>query len=273
MGEAAISFIGDIIGGITGSTKASKTAAKAATDAAAMNTNLAREIYGQTVARIDPYSQSGLNAQARYNALIGLPSAVPQGEAQQGFQNYLTNFGFQHDLDQGSQAIIGNQASRRLLGSGSTLKALQNYGLGLRNQFAGNYLNLLGNQQAAGLNAATSLSGAGSNYTGQVSANNNAAASAVGNAALSRAASNTNFLGSAITAAAMLSDRRAKTDVKRIGKLDSGVGIYSYRYKGSDAPQVGVMAQEVEKKRPDAMGPRTPEGFRTVNYLQLARAA
>lgn len=238
-----------------------------------MNNTLARDIYSQTVARIDPYSQSGLNAQANYNALIGLPSAVPQGQAQAGFNNYLTNFGFQHELDQGSQAVIGNQASRRLLGSGSTLKALQTYGLGLRNQYAGNYLNLLGNQQAAGLGAATSLAGAGSNYTGQVSANNNSRASAVGNAALAGASNNMNFLGSAMSAAAMLSDERAKTDIKRIGKLDSGVGIYSYRYKGSDAPQVGVMAQEVEKKRPDALGPRTREGFRTVNYLQLARAA
>lgn len=237
-----------------------------------MNNALARDIFNQTTARIDPYSQSGLQAQQYYNALIGLPSNISPEQAQGTFQNYLNNFGYQNELDQGSQAIRGNLASQRLLGSGKTLKALQNYGLGLRNQYAGNYLNLLGNQQAAGLNAATSLAGVGSNYTGQVSANNNSAASAVGNAALARSAANTNFLSGLISSAAVLSDERAKTITAKVGEMEDGLPIYRFKYTGSDIEHVGPMAQDVALYRPWALGPRRPDGMLTVDYDMLEAA-
>lgn len=69
-------------------------------------------------------------------------------------------------------------------------------------------------------------------------------------------------------AAMMFSDERLKTDEKKIGERPDGLGVYSYRYKGSDTPQVGVMAQEVERERPDALGP-TVGGFKTVDYGAL----
>jgi len=51
-----------------------------------------------------------------------------------------------------------------------------------------------------------------------------------------------------------MSDRRAKTDIKRVGKAKStGLPLYSYRYKGQrkDSPKViGPMAQDIEKKFP-----------------------
>lgn len=62
----------------------------------------------------------------------------------------------------------------------------------------------------------------------------------------------------------MASDRRVKTDVKKLGKTEAGLGIYKYRYKGSDRPQIGLMAQEVEKKNPDAVV--TVNGLKMVNY-------
>lgn len=61
------------------------------------------------------------------------------------------------------------------------------------------------------------------------------------------------------------SDRRLKKDIKKIGKTDDGQNLYSYRYKGSDEPQIGLMAQEVEKKRPDAVM-TAPSGYKAVNY-------
>lgn len=273
MEAGALGFVGDIIGGITGSNKASKTAAKAATYAADTNNALARDVFSQTTARIDPYSQSGLAAQNNYNALIGLPSPVAAPVAQEGFTNYLNNFGYNQELQRGSQAIVGNQAARRLLGSGSTLKSLQDYGVGLRGQFGQNYLNLLGNQQAAGLNAATSLAGVGSQYTGQVSANNNSRASAVGNAALAGAASSTNFLSSLISGAAMLSDERAKTITAKVGELEDGLPIYRYTYNGSDTEHVGVLAQDVALYRPHALGPVRADGMLSVDYSKIPEAA
>jgi hypothetical protein len=54
-------------------------------------------------------------------------------------------------------------------------------------------------------------------------------------------------------AIATKSDVRAKKDIKRIGETDTGLGIYKYKYKGTDTPQIGLMAQEVEQTNPDAV--------------------
>jgi hypothetical protein len=73
-----------------------------------------------------------------------------------------------------------------------------------------------------------------------------------------------------------LSDERAKTDIKRIGRMHKkhgGLPVYSYRYK-DDPPNVrrmGVIAQEVAKKRPDALGPEVGN-FLTVDYKELVNA-
>lgn len=61
------------------------------------------------------------------------------------------------------------------------------------------------------------------------------------------------------------SDRRLKKDIKKIGKTNDGQNLYSYKYKGTDIPQVGLMAQEVEKEYPDAVI-TTPSGYKAVNY-------
>lgn len=77
-------------------------------------------------------------------------------------------------------------------------------------------------------------------------------------------------LGSA--AIGLLSDRRAKTDIKRIGTLDNGLPVYGFRYIDGDQPyQIGVMAQDVEDVLPLAVHMR-PDGLRVVNYETLARA-
>jgi hypothetical protein len=65
----------------------------------------------------------------------------------------------------------------------------------------------------------------------------------------------------------IFSDARLKEDVKRVGKTDEGLGVYTYRYKGSPVRQMGVMAQEVEKAKPDAV--RTVSGFKAVDYGKL----
>lgn len=53
------------------------------------------------------------------------------------------------------------------------------------------------------------------------------------------------------------SDRRLKTDVEKVGKdKDTGLDLYAYRYKGDPKTYpkvVGPMAQDIEKKFPDAV--------------------
>ena len=72
------------------------------------------------------------------------------------------------------------------------------------------------------------------------------------------------MIGSGVS---MFSDKRLKENIKPVGKLNDGTKIYSYNYKGDDAPQVGVMAQEAEKKHPDAIG--EVFGFKTVDYSKI----
>jgi hypothetical protein len=63
-----------------------------------------------------------------------------------------------------------------------------------------------------------------------------------------------------------LSDRRAKKDIKRVGKTDDGMPIYKYKYKGdpSGLTHMGLMAQDVEKTKPEAVG--LAGGLKTVDY-------
>lgn len=63
------------------------------------------------------------------------------------------------------------------------------------------------------------------------------------------------------------SDRRLKTDIKRIGSTDSGLPVYSYRYVWGGPVQFGVMADEVRKVNPEAVF--NIEGFDRVNYGML----
>lgn len=64
--------------------------------------------------------------------------------------------------------------------------------------------------------------------------------------------------------AAIMSDRRLKTDIEKVGKLDDGQQVYSYRYKAGGPTQIGLMAQEVEKRRPEAVV--DVGGYKAVDY-------
>lgn len=64
------------------------------------------------------------------------------------------------------------------------------------------------------------------------------------------------------------SDRRLKDDIRRVGKTDAGLPIYTYRYKGDHETRFGVMAQDVEAMQPEALGPMW-RGFKTVNYAEV----
>lgn len=77
-------------------------------------------------------------------------------------------------------------------------------------------------------------------------------------------------VGSAASIAALallLSDERAKTNVKRVGETDAGVPIYTYNYKFGGPTQMGVMAQELEQENPEAV--HTIEGVKFVDYEEV----
>lgn len=63
----------------------------------------------------------------------------------------------------------------------------------------------------------------------------------------------------------IFSDERLKENISEVGKTKGGLGVYTYNYKGDPTPQMGVMAQEVAKKQPAALGP-TVGGYKSVQY-------
>jgi hypothetical protein len=64
------------------------------------------------------------------------------------------------------------------------------------------------------------------------------------------------------------SDIRLKHDITLLGHLDNGLGYYRFSYNGSDKVYVGVMAQEVQSVRPEAVM-RGHDGYLRVNYDML----
>lgn len=72
--------------------------------------------------------------------------------------------------------------------------------------------------------------------------------------------------------APFFSDKRLKTDIKRVGTAKNGLPIHSFRYK--DDPEklvrLGFMADDVEDKHPDAVG--LAGGYKTIDYDKAIRA-
>lgn len=76
-------------------------------------------------------------------------------------------------------------------------------------------------------------------------------------------AANSANSGMATILAALISDRRFKRDIVKIGMHTSGVPLYTYNYIWGE-PGIGVMADELEKVRPDAV--HDVGGIKVVNY-------
>jgi len=127
--------------------------------------------------------------------------ATSQASASDAFNQFANSAGMQFQLQQGENAINNGYAAKGQLQSGAALKGLQNYGqqTALQNYFLP-YMGLLGNQQATGAGAASSIAGVGANF-GNTAANINAGmgqniqsgANAASNAALLKGQANSNM--------------------------------------------------------------------------------
>lgn len=206
-----------------------------------------------------PQASGGVNAFQNIAALL-----TGQGDtagAQAGYQNYLNNAGFQNALSRMQQGLTGGAAASGILNSGATQKALAAQGAALNQQYFGNYLQQLMSASAQGLNAGNLIAN-----TGNFSNSNS----------MSNSTSNQNSIGGrpslfgeiGSVAGAFLSDRRLKTNIKKIDTFHDGLGIYEFNFMGIPKKCKGVMADEVAKLRPWALGP-TLAGYQTVKYGEL----
>lgn len=80
------------------------------------------------------------------------------------------------------------------------------------------------------------------------------------------------LFGLASAGIGLLSDRRAKTNIRRVGKLDNGLPVYSYRYNGQEQTHIGLMADEVQKIHPEAVNVGA-DGYSRVRYDLAVEAA
>jgi hypothetical protein len=175
------------------------------------------------------------------------------------------------------QANLGNRFQQASLAQDERLRRL-----GVQEAIVGQTMGnspmnlLLGapqpNNQIGGLAAQTSLGGmqmGAAGYTFGINQNNSLYNNWANNRAAIQAANITGgatnnagwmaMLGGVAQGAGALgggylaSDRRLKTDIKKIGTDPLGLNTYSYRYKGDDRTRTGPMAQEVRKVLPEAV--------------------
>lgn len=136
-------FIGDIIGGI-GADQAGKSVksndAKAAQQAFTGYNYLTS---GPGAAANTGYINNGAAANNSTAQLLG-QAPVTAGTTN-GFNNYLNSTGYNFQLKSGQDAISGNAASKGILNSGATAKALTTFGQGLGATSFNNYLGQLNN--------------------------------------------------------------------------------------------------------------------------------
>jgi hypothetical protein len=229
-------------------------------------------------------------AQEQSGRLSGLLNQPLDWSAQQGYLNDLTaqNLNPQWDrmAEQNEQSLVN-----RGLRPGSTAynnaadEFRQSRSSAFNNANLSNFNNALSSQLAlrqAPINEIAALAG-GSQIQGPSFVNTpqtGVAGTDVGgitnsafNANMQNYNANQSVLGGLFSAGAslvpFLSDRRAKTDIVRIGQTDEGTPIYKFRYKTGGPMQIGYMAQDLLETHPHAVSVGD-DGLYRVNYGEVS---
>ena len=223
-----------------------------------------------------PFLSNFTNAQqgtTQLSNVLGLNGAAGSNQALQTLQNTP---GYQFTLGQGNNAINAQAAATGTTGSGNQALALQKYGSGLASQTYNNYVSQLQPYLGASNASAAGIGGLYSGLGNQLNANqgnlanlNYGADTSIGNAQASAALANQsldmNLLGGGLNLAmSMFSDERLKENIEKVGSLTDGQPVYSYNYKWDHTPRIGLMAQDVEKRYPEAV--TEIGGYKAVNY-------
>lgn len=199
---------------------------------------------------LDPQIQLGSQAGTLLASLFGIGG---REAGDQAFNQYKNSSAYNFLQDEGIRGVTNSTAARGLLGSGGMYKALMNRSQNTANTFQNDYFDRLLGLGNMGNQAASIVGSAG-----QVSQSQGKSKEKPGIGG---------FLGSLASGVAA-SDRRLKVNIEKLGELYDGLGLYAWNYIWGGARRIGVMADEVAKFRPWALGP-TVEGYATVNYRKL----
>lgn len=194
-------------------------------------------------------------------------------------------------LNRTTRAVMESQAAKGKLASGGTQTSLmeaiapiymQRQGQDFEQKYnaQNQRFNQLGQLVSTGHNAAAGQGAATANATDNInelrSQGANALAAGQVGAANAQAQGTNNMIGLMAAAAPYIasafSDERMKEDIERIGEMDDGTPIYTYKYKGDNKTQMGVMAHEARKKHPEAVAKDPLTNMLMVNYGKLKHA-
>lgn len=194
-------------------------------------------------------------AAARANAMTG----TRERATQMGYARQLDAAGLGRGLAGASAAAYGGATNAGASAGMSAQSAGQN--------FMGN-MSAAGNTYNSGFN--TQISGLSSILNNQTNAYVNGGTDVFGSiGGIMGGVANMYSSGAATALGFPGSDRRLKENIERIGTDErTQLPLYEFSYKNDDRRFVGVMADEVEKKFPDAVV-WTDLGFATVNYDKL----
>lgn len=232
--------------------------------------------------QLDPFIRAGGGALEQQQALLGLGGAGAKRRAVEGLSE---SPGQQFLRGRQEKALLRSSAALGGLGGGNVRTALQEQATGFAQQDLENQFNRLGAISGAGLSAASgagqgALSSAGQlgqfgqqtsqGITQQLTGAANARASGI----QAQQQAKSNLIGTAAgVGAAIFSDIRLKTNIRKTGELDNGLGWYTWDWtdKGKELANgqrsEGVIAQEAVKLFPDAV--KETNGYLTVDYKGL----
>lgn len=205
---------------------------------------------------------TGLRSQDFIARLLGLGG---NAQADEAFDRYKDSAGYDFIMDSGVRAVDSSAASKGALNSGATLKALQDRGQATGSQFFNAYLDRLLGLSGQGLAGAGLIAQTGQKSFGQGTSQASSYGTSSGSSSTKPGIAQ--FLGQ-IASGIAASERRIKEGLTRLGVMKSGLPFYSFRYKGENDQQIGVLADEVEKIMPEALGP-VIDGVQTVDYDKI----
>jgi hypothetical protein len=191
----------------------------------------------------------GLGASQFANQALGQASALDMGRMQ----------AYNQAAQQQNQMNLGSAAFQNQLRQQAIAEEMQRRGMSL------NELNALLSGQQVALPQMPSFVQSGRaetpNLLGAAQAQYDAQLGAVN--AQNAAFGNLLGAGAQLGSAFLLSDRRLKSNIRRVGTHPFGFGLYTFTLLGFE--QLGVIAQEVQAIRPDLVVTH-PSGYLMVNY-------
>jgi len=171
---------------------ASNQASNAQQAAAQQASNTQMGMFNQIQANEAPWVKQGQTANTALSQFYGLGS----GGKTPDYNSILSGLpGYQFQLSQGEQAVKSNLAAQGLLESGAAGKTLTQFGQGLAQNYAGQYVQGLQNLSQFGQAGAAGVATAGMNAANQIGANQIYA----GNAAASGAVAQGNAFNSGLS--------------------------------------------------------------------------